>query len=347
MMRSFALGTLVLCALATAGCNAPSCGPGTKEVQGADGDVQCVPAEQQAAATPCDVDGGTVEIAGGLCESHIKCDPGTTMYDPATGVCVGTASGGGNGCAPCPSPIPAGKVCLTGGVVDFGSGMHVMGGASSRPLRIAAYEPLSFLGDPTSAPLAEEPSTTKGCFTLVVQTPATGLVVLAVSDPVGSAPAMPLTIGGAGAQVVAGGKYNVDGYLVPKSFVDGYAAVNPAFASAGTYVACFYGDAPPSPTNLVFTETMPTAGVSLLGNAAPLSAARYLKSDRTIDTTLTATGALGCAVTVGTGALGQFSGMGGGVAKWETQPGGTAPGVVVVARLHSCANAPAGTATCQ
>jgi hypothetical protein len=269
------------------------------------------------------------------------------MYDPATGVCVGT--GTGITCdEACPTPIPPDAVCLTGGIVDFQTGMHVTGGASSRPLRIGVYEPLAFLNNPTTTmPLAEDPSTTNGCFTFVVKTPASNLLAVAVQDPVGATRPMPLAVSGAGATVVSGAKYNVDTFLVTQATLDSYAAVNPAFKTAGTYVACYYDQPPPAPTNLLFTETMPASGVQLLENGALPPLARYLASDGTIDSALTATAARGCALTVGSGQINQYTGSGGGVTRWETQPGGTTANTVFVARFHSCDHATPGLATCQ
>jgi hypothetical protein len=346
MRRSLSICALGLTTL-LAGCGAPPCGPGTVLKHGADGQAQCLPVDQPGDAVPCDVDGGTVEIVGGLCEAHVKCDPGTTMYDPATGVCVGTGNGSG-ACAACPSPIPAGQICVTGGVVDFQTGMHVMGGASSRPLQIGVYEPLGFIANPAGAmPLASDDASTRGCYTFVVPAPSSGLIALGVQDPTsGPGTNPPLALGAAAASVVAGQRYEFDGYLVLKSTLDGYAAANPSFASGGAYVGCYYKDAPPAPTNQQFGETMPASGVSLLQNGTIPSAVRYLKADRTIDTTLTATGAIGCAVTPGTGGISQVTGQGGGVARWETQPAGTAQGVVLVARLHSC-DGGSTVATCQ
>jgi hypothetical protein len=341
----------LLCALASTtqliGCNHLNCGPGTVQKEGAHGELQCLPVDQSDAVTPCDVDGGAVAIVGGQCESRIQCDPATTMFDPNTGVCVGTGNGS-SACAACPDPIPAGEICLTGGIVDFQTGMHVMGGASSRPLQIGAYEPLGFISNPTGAmPIASDPASTKGCYTFVLPTPASGLVALGVQDPTtGPGANPPLVIGAAGATVVSGQKYDLDGYLVLKSTLDGYAAVNPSFASQGAYVGCYYKDAPPVPTNQLFDETMPAVGVTLLENGAPSTAARYLDATRAIDAALTATGALGCAVVPGNNNIDQFTGMGGGITKWEKLPGGTAVGVVFVARLHSC-DGGSTAATCQ
>jgi len=344
MIRSFyALSALVFAAATVTSCNNPSCGPGTKQMQAANGDVQCIPTEQQAPATPCDLDGGTVEIIGGNCESHIKCDPNTTMYDPATGVCVGT--GGGGGCAPCPAKPGSNNICVTGSVVDFQTGMHLV--SPTRPLRIAVYEPLAFLANPTAAmPLAEEPSTTKGCFTFTVQLPGSGLVAIGVSDPVGTTPPMPLVFGGAGATVVGNTVYHVDANMVTKATYDNYVAAEASFGPNGAYVGCYYKDAPPPPTNHLFNETMPVMGVKLLENGATPATVRYLGPDHLISSALTSTGAIGCAVVPSVGSIAQYSGTGGGVTKFESAPGASAMGVVFINRFHSCDGQPM-TGACQ
>jgi hypothetical protein len=338
MIRSFcALLAVTVVTAAMLSCNNPACGPGTKQVQDVNGNLQCVPAEQPAPLTPCDVDGGNAEIVAGQCVSHIKCDPATTMYDPATGVCVGTGTGGG--CAPCPSPVPPGQICLTGNVVDFQTGMKWA--ANTRPLRIDAYEPVDFLSNPSPTPLGEEASTTLGCYTLVVNAPATGLVALAVRDPQGAPGTPALALGGSGTQIVPGQKYNLDGYMVYQSTLDNWSAVNPEFQSKGAFVGCFFNQAPPQPTNQQATETNPATGVHLLEASAMPASAKYLKVDGTIDTTLTATGARGCGISTGNG-ITSYSGMGGGVTTWQSQPGGTTTAVVFVSRFHSCDGQPTG-----
>ena len=118
-------------------------------------------------------------------------------------------------------------------------------------------------------------------------------------------------------------------------------------ASAGAYVACYYKDKPPLPTNQQLVETMPASGVQLFASGAAAPGAHYLGANHTIDGTLTATGALGCGVVAGDGSIATYSGSGGGVTRWENQPGSSAPGVVFVARFHNCDVADGGTVTCQ
>jgi hypothetical protein len=342
----WALSAIGLLAATSAGCNPPACGPGTKQVQQANGTIQCVPADGIANGNVvCDVDGGTVDIVSGQCVSHIKCDPATTKYDPTTGVCVGTG-GGGTNCPPCPANPGAGMTCLTGGIVDFQTGQHLMAG--QRTLHVGAYEPLSFLQGNTT-PITDT-TDSNGCFTFTIPTPAAGLVAIGVNDPAGGpmpAGSPPLVIGGAGATIVGNKSYKVDAYMVEQSLLTGWGAVNALYNSGGAYVACYYNSTPPGPTNQIYNETMPAPGVQMFANSVLATPVNYLKPDRTIDTTLTATGTLGCALTAGNGNVNNYSGMGGGVTKWETAPGGTVANVVFVSRFHSCDGVPAGMfATC-
>jgi len=339
MIRSLAL--VLLAANALAGCNVPRCGKGTVPRQSEDGTLTCQPVDAPAQGIDCDTDGGTLEIVAGHCASKVKCDDQTAMYDPVTGFCIGT--GMGNGCPPCQPPGPN-QICVTGNVYDFASGMQVMSGG--RSLRIAAFEPLSFLANPNTAPLAEDASTTKGCFTLTLTAPASGLVAIAVTDPVGANAAMPLTIAGAGAQVQKGKSYKLDGYMILKSLVDGWsAAAGQNYGQTGVAISCFYKEGVPPPTANQAIETMPATGVAMLDNGTTPATAKYLAADRTVNTGLTTTGPIGCGILPGTGMIEQFSGSGGGITKWETLPGSSTIGVAFVNRFHSCDMSP-GAATC-
>jgi hypothetical protein len=339
--RWYTLTALALAALGQVGCNELACGPGTKQIQDTEGHLRCVNADAPATGdVPCDVDGGTAMIVDGVCVSRVVCDPATAQYDPATGLCTGNGMMM-SGCPLCPMSPGAGMTCLSGRVIDFSTGMPLAMGA--RTVRVAAYDPLTFLSNPSAAPIT---STTDdhACFTFTIATPATGIVALSVDDPSGATPK--LALAATGAPVVANTSYKVDAYLLAQSFVDGWAQVDPTYTSAGTYVGCFYKDPPPSPLDLRFTETMPASGVQLYQNGTLPSPVSYLKADRSVDTALNATGALGCAITRGTGNAGQITGKGGGVAKWETQLGGSTAATVFISRLHDC-DGTTGNAFCQ
>lgn len=347
MIRSvgsiWALAALVVVAATVASCNNPQCGKGTKQVQGANGDITCEFADSTASNITCDTgDGGTSQIVNGVCVSRVMCDPGSTKLDPATGQCVST--GVGNGCS-CATP-GAGKICVTGDIRDYVTGMKL--GNNSRQLHVGLWEPLGFLANPTGAQPLADTVTTNGCFSFTVNQQASGLIAVGVNDPsTGPGTNPPLIFGGSGATTAAGSTYQVDGYMVVKSVLDGYAAVNPAFGANGAFTACYYKDKPPRATDLTMFETMPATGVKLLENSVTPAAVKYLKPDKTVDPALTATGAIGCAITPGTGGINNYSGTGGGIAKWETTPGASAVGLVFVGRFHNCDIADPGTASCQ
>jgi hypothetical protein len=352
---SYAL--LALAVTTTAGvlvssCNTPTCGPGTIQRQAATGELQCVPVDVPQQLIQCDVDGGNAEIIAGKCVSHIKCDPNSTMYDPASGICVGT---GGGGCPPCPATPGAGKICLTGEIYDFVSNKKLADG--DRTMRIAAYEPLSFLGNSSVAPLAEIATTNKNCYTIDgIGAPGAGLVAIGVSDPVGTATQV-LALAGAGALVTGNKSYRVDLSVVTRKQVDDWsAAAGVNFDAQGMYIGLFFNDPVPDRTNLVFGELNPVAGVQITADGTPLTMAqnvKYLDPTRDkIGAALTATGALGIGVAPPpSSSIVNFSGKGGTCknnlpCKFESHPGGSTAHVVFIDRFHDCNQSPTAS-TCM
>jgi hypothetical protein len=324
---------------------------GTKQIQLSSGDLQCVPVDAPAASIDCSVDAGDVVIVGGHCVSRIMCDPGTTMAVDQNGnvICTGT---GGAGCPPCPTPA-AGKICVSGKLYNWADQKDLSTGGGPN-LRVAAYEPLAFLGDPTVAPLAEDVGQ-KGCFTFPdLPAPASRLIAIAVGDPKGTMP-LQHQLAGVGAQITPGQAYKVDAFVVPKALVDGWSSTaGMNYDASGIYLGCFYDDPVPDPTMLSFVETHPIAGVKLvdIGGGGVIGNARFLDPDRsTLSATLSATGAPGCAIAPPPSGVTVMSGMGGtcsnGPCAWEKHPGGSAPHVVFVERFRNCAVSPAGRATCQ
>jgi hypothetical protein len=309
---------LIVCAWLTAGCNAPTCGPGTTLV----GD-QCE----------------TISTGdGGACDGDAF-----ELFDPTLGVCV-SGDPGHPGPPPCPLPIPAGSVCITGGVVDLATSRHLPTDGTARPLRIGVYEPLSVFSNPNVAPLAEETSSTRGSFTFTIPAPASGLAVV-VRDPQGETPTDPLAVGAVGASVFAGYRYQIDAFMVKKSLLDNWSAADPAFLTEGSVVDCFYDIAPGAATNFVFDESAPPAsGVQLVAGGMMPLVARYLKPDATIDSALTSTGSHGCAVAAGGSS---YSFQGGGVSQWEKKWSATTTSVVFVQGIKSCDGAPSGTPSCN
>ena len=348
-----ALALAGLAALGAVGCKDLTCGQGTKQVQASDGSLMCIPAEQPAQSIPCDVDGGNAVVEAGKCVSKVVCDPGTTMAVDQNGktYCIGTA--GASGCS-CPAQ-PAGKICVTGNILDWKTGKPFQ---TPPNVRIAAYEPLAFLGNPSSMPLAED-TNAKGCYTFSgIAAPSSGLVAIAVGDPANAAtPTYELS--GSGATVVAGKSYKVDVFAVTRADVTKWSAVAGRDVDAtGAYVACYYDDAVPDPANLSFSETKPLAGIKItdVGGAGVVTAAKYFDPDRaTLSSTLAATGPVGCGeapppsgISTFSGAGGMCTQMGGGAAacKWETHPGGSTAHVIFVDRFHNCALSPTAS-TCQ
>jgi hypothetical protein len=328
-------------ALTGVGCNAPTCGPGTKQVQQPNGELKCLPVDAPASSITCDADAG-VHIFAGACVSTITCGDNTRL-DPDTGQCVGTGTGMMTAHVPAACPTPSGtSVCINGVVRHLVDNSFL---ASGEKVRVAVYAPLSFLADPTIKPIAEIETDDTYTFKSISMASLGGLplVALGVSDPAATAASPTLQITGSGGQVVAGGTYTIDTYATPKSLVAAWTAASNGidYDAKGAFVMKFYSDAAEPPTNLVATETMPVAGVMLVEGLAGVTppTARYFSTTlMTIDPALTATTTVGAGI-LPAGAMtpDSFTGSGGGVAKWESLPGGTAPHVVFVGRFHPSA----------
>jgi hypothetical protein len=342
----WSIAALALVATHGTGCNTPSCGAGTKQVQDDNGDLHCVSADA-VAPLGCLADGGTQLIAGN-CVATLACGPNTVPEVQADGstLCVAVAVGGGGSCVPsCGTPQP-GTICVDGQV------RHLVDGSSLSPgemVHVALYDPLSFLGDPGTTPLAESDTACGFKFDNVPYPPSM-LVVVAVSDA-GKRGLLTVThqLTGTGAAVVAQQAYRVDSYAVPKSVVSGWsAAAGIDYDAAGAVVLEFFADMKPPPTDLEANETLPVAGVTLYQDSAPAdglnghAAAKYFGASLTkLDASLTATGAAGgaiVAVSPASGAFPIFSGMGGtSMGKpigWESSPGGSTAHVLFVERMH-------------
>ena len=322
---SAALAALGLVALGTLpSCNAPSCGAGTKQVQAADGTLKCELADSPASLTPCDLDMGAI-IVGGKCVGAVTCGPNTTLQN---GQCVGT---GGGGVPTCATPSP-GTFCVAGAINNIVDGMPFSGA-----IHVSLYDPVAFLMN--GAPLDQTDVTTPGYMFKDIGAPGLGLIIIVTGD----ADKMNKTFinTGTGAQGVSNGnKYRVDAYALAKTASDMWKP-DIDIATGGAVVNFYYNEAKPAPTNLAFTEKTPVMGVQLVKDgAANPAGTRYFGTSMTMiaPTTQTTTTALGAAIVPSpvTGPFSTFSGMGGGTPTitWETLPGGSAPGVVVVTRFH-------------
>jgi hypothetical protein len=329
LVPSAALVALVSSAALIHGCNNPTCGPGTKQVQIKGGEIQCQPADGVVSTGDCDVDAGA-QLVGGICVSHINCDPTTTSYDPMTGTCTGTGTMTG-GLPPCPAPS-AGTACVHGLLHNFVDNSQY----TTPDVPVALYDPLAFLSG--SPPIAMGTSTNGGYVFSNFPVPNLHLIAIAVGNLNDESV---IVVAGSGAQNVnAGSIYRVDGYVIPRSVVDGWKAMTGIdYLTTGAYVAKFYGDKAPAPTDLAATETMKVSGVQLTENGTAAANAQYFSTDlTTIDTSLKSTGMEGAAIVPSPMGTPQFSGMGGMVngttPTWETQIGGSAAKVIFVARFH-------------
>ncbi len=344
--RPWSFAVLALVATTGAGCNTPSCGSGTKEVQDGNGDLHCVSADA-VAPIGCLADGGTQLVAGN-CVATLACGPNTVPEVQADGatLCVGVGVGGNGSCVPsCGTPQP-GTICVNGEVKHLVDGSSLSEGEM---VHVALYDPLSFLGDPGATPLAESDT---GCGFKFdnVPYPPSMLVVVAVSDA-GKRGLTTVThqLAGTGAAVVAQQAYRVDSYAVPKSVVDGWSATTGVdYDAAGAVVLEFFADMKPSPTDLQANEMLPVAGVTLYQDGAPddglngHAIAKYFGASLTkLDGSLTTTGASGAAIVAvspSNGVFPIFTGMGGtSMGKpisWESSPGGSTAHVLFVERMH-------------
>lgn len=314
---------LVALALALAGCNEPTCGPGTTLVQVKSGALQCQPTTGSAAAIPCDADGGAVVVAG-TCVSRVQCGPGTSL-DVASGRCVPSGLAD-----PCPTPS-AGHVCVSGTLHHFVDDSPL---AAGETVHVAISDPLAFLNG--SPPLFQLDST--GTFVFPdVPMPASGLLAVGAGDSAGT----PNVVAATAAAVTSGKSYRLDGYVLARAVVDGWKAqTGTDWLAGGAYVARFYADKQTDATDYSLFEKMPVAGVALLEDGAAPMGVRYLGASlATIDTALTATGAAGAALIPAPSGIRSFSGMGGTVAgapaMWPTYSGGSTAGVVFVTRFHA------------
>jgi hypothetical protein len=273
---------------------------------------------------------------GGIAIHKVQCPPGQ-VYDWDVGCIIPESCA-----APCPNPLPSGQVCVTGSVVDLATMKHLP--FDMRALRIGVYESVDFLSDPNPTPLAEQPSTTTGCFTFNFAVPSTSLFTVVVQDPQGTTRPDPLVIGAVGFSATAGNRYEIDAFLVEKALLDNWSGVDPAFASAGSVVDCFYAVAADASNDLLFDESWPpVSGVQLIAKGRMGSAIGYLNQDATIDSAATATGPSGCAVVTS----GSYTAQGGSASRWQTTSSGSKAGAVLVQIVKSCDGAPAGSPGCN
>lgn len=344
-MRQVSLTASLILAVAGAtagsGCNSATCGPGTKQVQEKNGSLRCVPVDQPAELTDCDVDGGNVEIVAGKCVSKITCDPATTQFDPATNTCVGI--GTVTGCAPCGTPA-ANKMCVSGKIWDFLSNTELAAG--QRNLRVSVWDPFAFLADANAPPLGEIAATDKGCYTIDnLDVPTAGLIAVGVQDPAGTA-SPTLALAGVGLPVTQGKSFKLDAFVLERSTVTGWEAQSGQSYANGAYVALYVNSPVESGTTVDNSTTGFTAGVQVKENGVTPASTKYFGANRaTIDGAASQTSAVGGGIVAVTrGAIRTYSGTGGtcgsGACKWEARPGGSTSGVIFINRFKECTTTP-------
>jgi hypothetical protein len=311
--------------LSLTSCNAPGCGPGTVQQQQKDGTLKCVQADQPEPLTQCDVDAGNVVIVGGKCVSAIQCDPATTTNE--NGVCVGHG-----GTAGCRAPA-SGKACVAGTIYDFKTNAK----NTVAPLHVELFDALQLLQG--GAPIVStDLATDGGSYVFQDFTPPNFGIIVVMTGRTNAT----MTAAGTGAQnVSAGNQYVVDLYAIKKADSDAWGG-GFNVATGGAYIAKFYSNMKPDPKILLATQdTTPVAGVTLTKDSAPAAGAQYFNDTLSaIDTNLMATGASGVAIVASPipmgGSFPNFSGTGPTAMPitWETLPGGSAPGVVIITRFH-------------
>ncbi|HXU69202.1 MAG TPA: hypothetical protein VN947_07720 [Polyangia bacterium] len=307
-------------------CNTPSCGPGTKQVQQANGSLRCLPADGLPSTIDCDAEAGAV-IVGGRCVSNVTCGPNTAL-DPASGQCL--ATGGGGDVPACSTPMP-GRACINGALLGFLDSMPFAG-----MVHVAIYDPLTLLSG--GGPLDSGDFMGGGYLFPNVPAPGLGLVAVVVGDADGKNTTYVNCA--TGDQMVSNGNaYRIDGYVMPRAVADGWNADGFDIAAGGAYVAKFYSDAKEPATSQIANEKSPVAGVTLYQDGAPAAGVRYFDPALAdISASATATTSVGAAIVAApvSGSFPTFTGNGptSMPITWEADPGGSAPGVVFVTRFH-------------
>ncbi|MGH8922630.1 MAG: hypothetical protein ACRD0H_30550 [Actinomycetes bacterium] len=244
------------------------------------------------------------------------------------GQCVGMAAAPGQPEA-CPTPT-SGTICVNGALLGFVDNLPI-----TATINVKAYDPSDFLGG--GQPLGSG-DFANGTFILKnIPAPGTALLVIAVGDADGMGTTYVTT--GTGTQNVNAGKsYRVDGYVLPRTVLDGWGNTAPGGASwltTGAYLAKYYSDPAPPDTAVIANEKTPIAGVMMTEAGAVPAGVKYFGATlAAIDGTLTATSAVGAAIAPPPPSITQFSGMGGSVATWQLEPGGSAPKVIFISRFH-------------
>ena len=328
------------------GCNNPTCGPGTKQMQVSGGSIQCQPVDIPSQGIACDADAGAV-IVGDKCVGAITCGADSVLMN---GQCIGTGGGGGDGGVTDPPPCakPAtGRICVNGLVRDFASNA-----VFTQPIHVALYNPLTYIQHGAAIAHTDVPAGAGGYVFQDVIPPGLGLIAVVAGDAdleMPNAAGATYISAASGAQnVSAGNIYRVDIYALTRVTLTGWGNTAPGgtdWYTSGGYIAKFYSDTKPDPTNLAATEMNPVSGVSVStpsGSTNPVDTSSvYFGADlNTIAVGATSTSAIGAAITPPpAGNITTFSGSGGvdgsgNPITWETQSGGSAAHIIFISRFH-------------
>ena len=278
-------------ALAAAGCDTLVCGPGQlKKFDDASGRPQCV--EPSAKDTPCDVDAGAL-LVGGVCvgdkNKFPSCGPGTKL-DPTSNQCLPDVVAPCSTAPPCAAADKANGFCVRGVVRYLKDDTCTAG----KTFEVRAYDPLQFLSDPKNAkPQLVTMTDATGGYKLgnLVDQSGQALVAIAVTDPGG--PSMYILSGSGARNVSKGNEYRVDPFAIETSLVAAWdtqvgLAGNNTFEMTGAYLARYYTSA---------DETKAVSGVKLTyAGMTPANTYYFKGSLATLDKTLTATDAVGAAI---------------------------------------------------
>jgi hypothetical protein len=238
----------------------------------------------------------------------------------------------------CVCPLPDSQhVCLTGKLFDYVTDAPL---SAAGAIRVAAYDPLAFLSDPTTTPLEACPASPTGCYVInQVSPPTTGLVAIAATDaPGASSPQYALAV--VGGTVAAGAVVTADVYLLPRSVVAQWTTTAGVDYTTNGAVVYQFADAIPPARGVVLGSANYITGVQVTDGTNPLAGVRYLAARDTVGaSTLTSTQTVGVAISAPI-TLGNVTGSGGTcngqACKWTIAQTGGAKGVVFIQNFYSC-----------
>jgi len=309
-----ALGAVAVLGATQAGCNEPTCGTGTIDMNGA-----CVPANDMVGSAACGA--GTHLGATSQCVPDLpptQCDPDSTeqMTDPMTGIttCVGT---GGTGCQAqiaCGTPS-ASKMTICGQFFNIEDNTLLRDatptGANCDPsnptptgpcsMQILAYDAIDFATNGMSAtPLPNDEIVINNCGQFRIKNvniSGVNFVGIGLEDNVKATPTAPHRLSGVALPAVAKAITNFPAYDVKNSVDQAWTSSaglsGSTFVDRGVYMALFTHGA------------TPVAGVKITVAGGTDATNDYYFSDTdpasrmTVAPAATATGANGAGLMIG------------------------------------------------